>query len=362
MIDIEKLTEPEIQSLKSQEAKDLCIELWNLLKAKQEGPISPGEVQLQELEFEIRLKEAEAADQRVREQAELKIKQLEWEIEKERVKQIEATKCADQVREGYATIIAHVRESEAKLSSDFQRMSREFEIKSEMMEKDFETRKSALEVELLTLGEKKEGLLSEIEQLSEIKVDGEGIEALKLEINHQQEKFSRLEKELVEELENAKSNSVKDLQGVEREHEVELADLKAKHRKDILELNKEAASQLLQELGLAQVSIVEFNQLKQALNSNQKLSQDEKDSIRDEAIESFRRQYNFTTSGELDVTELFYNYRSAQNELQQRETQITKLENEVARMRTHIEQESSRLSMAVEAARGSKGNATSDIH
>jgi len=54
-----KWTEAEIQALKAQEAKDLAVEFLELLEAKDKGPISPGEVQLKELEFNLRLREAE---------------------------------------------------------------------------------------------------------------------------------------------------------------------------------------------------------------------------------------------------------------------------------------------------------------
>jgi hypothetical protein len=72
-------TENEIQGLKSQEAKDLAIELLQQLQEKECGPISPGEVQLQELQYELKLKEAEAEDTRLQEAHQLQVKQLQRE-------------------------------------------------------------------------------------------------------------------------------------------------------------------------------------------------------------------------------------------------------------------------------------------
>ena len=73
-------TEAEIQALKSQEAKDLCIELLHKLEVRSEEPISAGEVQLQELQYELELKQAEADDNRQREAHLERIKGLELEI------------------------------------------------------------------------------------------------------------------------------------------------------------------------------------------------------------------------------------------------------------------------------------------
>lgn len=77
-------SEGEVQSLKAQEAKDYCLELMRLVTARQEGPISPGEVQLEELRYELEVKEAEAEDNRQREAHLERMKELELEIEREK--------------------------------------------------------------------------------------------------------------------------------------------------------------------------------------------------------------------------------------------------------------------------------------
>ena len=63
-----KWTESDIQGLKAQEAKDLAVEFLRLVEAKEQGLISPGEVKLKELEFALQLRQAEADDQRRREE------------------------------------------------------------------------------------------------------------------------------------------------------------------------------------------------------------------------------------------------------------------------------------------------------
>ena len=51
------------------------------------------------------------------------------------------------------------------------------------------------------------------------------------------------------------------------------------------------------------------------------------------------------------MTDLFYRERALQEENQAHELQIAKLETEIARMRAHIENESTRVAKAIEAAR-----------
>ena len=47
------LTNNQINALKAQEAKDLAIDLQQQLLTKEKAPISAGEVQLRELEYEL---------------------------------------------------------------------------------------------------------------------------------------------------------------------------------------------------------------------------------------------------------------------------------------------------------------------
>lgn len=52
-----------------------------------------------------------------------------------------------------------------------------------------------------------------------------------------------------------------------------------------------------------------------------------------------------------DVTDLFYREEALQEDNQALQKHVQKLEVEIARMRTHIESESSRVAAAIEAAR-----------
>lgn len=116
-----KWTETDIQALKAQEAKDLAVEFLHLLEAKDKGPISPGEVQLKELEFNLRLREAEIEDRRRRELHEKHIKELELQIEQEKTRAAEVEELANQVRQSHARVIERVAEATESLSTQLER-------------------------------------------------------------------------------------------------------------------------------------------------------------------------------------------------------------------------------------------------
>ena len=114
-------TESDIMALKAQEAKEYCIELLHELDARSRDPLSPGEVQLHELQYELKLKEAEAQDEQDRQAHELRLKELELDIEKERTRHAESTKLADEAKQHHAQIIQQVSESQEQLSIQLER-------------------------------------------------------------------------------------------------------------------------------------------------------------------------------------------------------------------------------------------------
>ena len=120
-----KMSEAEVQGLKSQEAKDLAIKLLQKLNTKTSAPISAGEVQLKELQYELKLKESEAEDNRIREAHEKQIKELELQIEAEKAKQAEAENRADAVREEHAQLVEQVQHARDSLSIQLEQATRE---------------------------------------------------------------------------------------------------------------------------------------------------------------------------------------------------------------------------------------------
>ena len=92
------ISESYIQGLKAQEAKDLCSELLQKLRDKERAPISPGELQ---------------------------IKELELQIEQQRSRQAEAESCAEQVRQEHARVVEQVESAQEALSIQFERATRE---------------------------------------------------------------------------------------------------------------------------------------------------------------------------------------------------------------------------------------------
>ena len=158
-----KYSESEVQSLKAQEAKDYCIELMQLLNAREGGPISPGEVQLQELQFELELKEAEIEDNRQREAHELRLKELELEIERERAGHAQATQLADERRARYAQVIEQVAHSQEKLSVALDRATREHNVKTQIMQAEHQAQREALAAEMVQLQNQRQALVEEID-------------------------------------------------------------------------------------------------------------------------------------------------------------------------------------------------------
>jgi hypothetical protein len=344
-------TESEVQNLKAQEAKDYCIELMRRLSARTGGPISPGEVQLQELQFELSVKEAEAEDNRQREAHLERLKELELEIEREKAEAARAQKLADDRRERYAQIIGQVAQSQEKLSIQLDRATREHNVKLQMMQTEHDSRQAMLQAELQQLTERREALVAEIGKLVDLQSAAENVDRLRSEIEEKRVAAARQQKQLEDEIEAAQFEKEKEVKRIHREQELVLAELQATHRKQLLTVNMETLDALLKQLGLAKIDPRELEQLKQQSQANQAKSEQETQSIRQSAIADFKRQFNLNLAEPMDVTDLFYREKALHDDNQAYQQQIQKLEAEIARMRTHIESESSRVAKAIEAAR-----------
>ena len=139
-----KYSESDIQALKAQEAKDLCIQLLHKLEARTEGPISAGEVQLQELQYELEIKQAETADNRQRETHQERMKELELEIERKKSEFAAAEKKSDEVHSRQVQVIEQVAQSQERLSIALDRATREHNVKLQIMQTEHETKRQAL--------------------------------------------------------------------------------------------------------------------------------------------------------------------------------------------------------------------------
>jgi hypothetical protein len=346
-----RYNESEVQGLKAQEAKDYCLELMEQLKAKEGGPISPGEVQLQELQFELRLKEAEAEDNRVREEHEVRIKELEFEIEQEKKNRIEATQKADEVRAIHAETIAQVAQSQEKLSIQLERATREHAVKMQMMESEFEARRDAITAERNELAEQRDELQQEISRLGELRDVAQDIDQLRQDLESKRLDAQREQKQLAQDIEAAAFEKQQELVRTRREQEIELAELNATHLKAILEAKSGSLDELLSALGYEKIQPEELKRLQDQANQQQVRSEQEIAQIRDEAVTEFRRQFSISSSEPMNVTELFYAQKRQQEENESLQAQLSKMEGEISRMRSHIEKESERVAKAIEAAR-----------
>jgi hypothetical protein len=344
-------TESEVQGLKAQEAKDYCVTLMRQLEARAEGPISPGEVQLQELQYELQLKQAEAEDNRQRQAHLERIKELELEIERERAEFAKAEKMAEEVRQQQVQVIQQVAESQEALSVTLDRATREHNVKLQVMQAEHDARREALQTELQELTEQRDSLVEQIGKLADLSTAADDVDRLRAEIEEKRLDALKQQQELDQQIEASVFEKEKELQRIRREHDVDLAELKAEHRKMMLGEDIEATDALLQQIGFARIAPAELERLREQAADNQTQSEQAVQTIREAAIEDFKRQFSISSTEPIDVTDLFYRERALQEENQAHDKQIQKLEAEIARMRTHIENESSRVAQAIEAAK-----------
>lgn len=343
-------TESEIASLKSQEAKDYCVELLQELETRSQAPLSPGEMQLEELQFELKLKEAEAKDNREREAHEQRLKELELDIESERAKYAESAKRADEIRSQYTQKIQQVADAQEKLSIQLERATREHTVKLQLMESEYEGKSAQLQGEIEELESRRDQLVDEISSLAELQASAADVSNLRAELATRHETAQKNLKALDEEIEAAAFDKKKELMRIQREQELELAELKADHQKMLLATTNETVDKLLNDLGETRINPDELAKLNAKATQTAEQSEKEIEAIRHAATEEFRKQFNITDSREaIDVTELFYQQKSLAEENKGLETQVEKLEAEIGRMRTHIERESERVAKAIEA-------------
>ncbi len=344
-------TESEIQSLKAQEAKDLAVELLHQLEAKEQGPISPAEVQIRELDFELRLREAEQEDRRRHETHERQIKELELQIEQERTRCAAAENQADQVRASFASVIQRVEEANQSLSIQLDRATREHNLKLEQLEASYAARQEEISGVLAELEQQRDRLRDEINALTDLQVDAQGVGQLREEIERRKKESLNEHAQLEEQLAAAEFEKTKRIGETKRAQELALAQLQAQHQKDILHANQEAADSILKSLEKVAVRKSDWDLMNQELKATRSRTEQEEAEIRGEAREAFRREYNITQTETVDVTELFYREQAARSEVERLRAQVDKLDAEIRRMREHIEQEPQRIATAVEAAR-----------
>jgi hypothetical protein len=346
-----KWTEADIQALKAQEAKDLAVELLQKLQAKDKSPISAGEVQLKELQYTLHLKEAEAEDNRRREEHERKIKELELAIERERASFAQAARQADEVRAGHAALLEKVRASQESLSTQLERATREHNLKVERLEGEYAAKVDELGRQLKNMEEQKSALQQEIADLTDLREMAEEVARLREEIDSRKKNGQHELARLDEDFEAAAYEKTKRIKEVKRQQELELAQLDTQHKKDVMQENRKTAEEILGKLGLVAVPSGEWRQAQTAAQESRARDEQEIARIRAEAQHELKKQLNITTTEVTDVTDLFYRHLAATREADALRGQVEKLETEIRRMREHIEREPTRIAAAVEAAK-----------
>jgi hypothetical protein len=327
------------------------VEFLTELEAKERAPITAGQVQLKELDFALRLKEAETEDNRLREAHEQKIKELELQIEREKAKQAEATRNADTLRHEHARLVEQVHEAQESLSVQLERATREHKVKIESLEEDYANRKAELDVQLTQQESQKADLLATIEELTELSDIAKEVAELREEIDSRKANQQREIAQLEEAFEAAQFEKNKAINQVKRNQEIELAELEAEHRKQISLRNMDAAVKILEKSDMLAVAKSQWEQM-QAQDKETRLHDESMlAEVKKRAEEELKKAYNITTSEVFDVTELFYREKALTREATALKQQLEKLEHEITRMRQHIELEPERIAKAVEAAK-----------
>ena len=346
-----KMTENEIQGLKAQEAKDVAIRLLKMLDRKEKAPLSAGEVQLKELEYELKLKEAESEDNRHREAHEQRMKELELQIEQEKARQAEAESNTQQVREQHAKLVEQVQSATESLSVQLEMASREHNLKIERLESEFTAKAEELKSEREQMKQERETLLSEIGELAELKDTAAEIGRLRENIESRQTADQQKLQHLDEEFAEAEFDKTKKRNEVRRHQELELAELETQHKKDLLQMNRQAAEDILDSLGMMAVEKTAWEQMKGEAQQGHEQKEKELDEIREKAEEAVRKTYHISGSEIIDVTDLYYRHQAVSREAESLSAQVEKLHAEVRRMREHIEREPQRIAATVEAAK-----------
>ncbi|MEO1616061.1 MAG: hypothetical protein AAFV88_09445 [Planctomycetota bacterium] len=344
-------TEADIQALKAQEAKDLAVELLHEIDVKEAGPISPGEVQLRELEYELKIKQAEIEDATNQREHEKHLRELEIELERERSKAAESHSEADRIRDELRQLIDRVRHSEESLSTQLERATREHRLKIEQMEHDFATRRSELEVEQQGKMEECERLKERITELIEMETSADNLSTARLAVEAKQAELDCKSEQLDDEIATLEFVRKKRVSEVTQAQDLELAKLQFEHEKQLLSLNRQAADQLLESLELKAIKPETLDELHAEIERLRTDASSQNQASEAEIRERLRREFNITTSDPVDVTELFYRCRSHEEQLGRLREQIGKLENELSAARLHIQGEPQRIATAVEAAR-----------
>lgn len=344
-------TENEIQGLKSQEAKDLAIELLLQLQEKDRAPISPGEVQLRELQYELKLKEAEAEDNRGREAHQLQVKQLELQIEQEKARLAEAESRAEAVRAEHAALFDQVCTAEESLSMKLERAKREHNLRMEQLQDKYDAQKEQQRNDIERQEQRKAQLMEDIAALTDIHESAEEVGRLRSEIESRKKTNQQKLQQLDEQFESSEYEKTKRIKELQRQQDLELTQLEAAHKKQLLQENRKAADAILASLGMVAIESERWESLQQQEQAAQQLEESRIAAVRQEAQEELKKEYNITNSKVIDVTDLFYRHQAVSREQEALCRQVEKLEDEIQRMRQHIEQEPQRIAASVEAAK-----------
>lgn len=237
------------------------------------------------------------------------------------------------------------------LSTQLERATREHNLKVERLTAAFAAKEEEGSRHLQELQREKDSLQEEISTLTDIRGNAREIGQMREEIERRKKETRREHAETEEQVAAAEFEKTKRIRDAQRQQELELAKLNAQHQKDMLLQNQQAAEAILNSLEMIAVDKDEWERMNQRFQIERERTEDELQQLRAETREEFRREFNITRNGAVDVTDLFYREQAAKAEAERLRGQLEKLDGEIRRMREHIEQEPQRIAATVEAAK-----------
>lgn len=328
----------EINKLNSGAKSDYIVELQEKIDTLASQDLTPGQVEIQQLQLAKRIQEAAEIEKEAKREFEKSVKQIEEdaalakaELElKYQVKQgtsiedliKEAKTLENRVAKGKEELTFGLREEKAKHTEKLRKLEEEYKAKNEELEKKLEAAKEKLEADLKKAEEKAQ---VETEKI------GENIDKLKKD-----QVDAKTAKELaVEELKQAKA---REITKIEYDHQlaVETRDL-------------DTTTKILKGYKKVHIDLVELNEIKAKAEDTTKLKEEEVEKIKKEA-ESKVYSAEGSKYGKLkSATDQEIAILGAKNEhlesvVSEAKARILTLENQIAQFPTQLRE-------AVEAAK-----------
>ncbi len=328
----------EVNKLNSGAKTDYILELQENIETLASQDLTPGQVEIQQLQLAKRIQEATEVEKEAKREFEVSIKKIEEDAAlakaelqlKYQVKQgssieeliQEAKTLEERVAKGKEELTFGLREEKAKHTEKLRQLEEAFKAKNEELEKALETAKEKFDSDLKKAEEKAQ---SETDKINE------NIEKLKKDQTE-----AKTTKELaVEELKQAK---IREITKIEYDHQL------AVETKDL-----DTTTKILKGYKKVHIDVTELDEIKGKAEANTKLKEEEVEKIRKEAETKVysaegAKYGKLKASTDQEIAILTAKNEHLEGVIGESKTRITALENQIAQFPTQLRE-------AVEAAK-----------